>query len=113
MNANKVININQLFSDCSLLSSLPDISKWNSNNLIKMIYLLNDFSSLSSLPDISKWNANNVTNKDNLINNCRSLLSLPHFSKKIFIIAKYLLYTTSWIDKTLLLEIFKINSYHI
>jgi len=71
-----------------------------------MIYLLNNFSSLSSLPDISKWNANNVTNKDSLINNYISLLSLPHFSKKIFIIAKYLLYSL-WIDKTLLIGNFQ------
>ena len=106
MNANKVINISQLFSDGSLLSSLSDISKWNSNNLIKIIYLLNNFSSLSSLPDISKWNANNVTNKDNLINNYISLLSLPHFSKKLFIISKYFFYT-SWIDKTLLIGNFQ------
>ena len=34
-------------------------------------------SSLSSLPDISKWNTNNVNNMSDMYNDCISLLSLP------------------------------------
>ena len=50
-----------MFSECSSLSSLPDISKWNNkvNNMISMFYKC---SSLTSLLDISKWNTNKVTN---------------------------------------------------
>jgi len=50
-----------LFSDCSSLESLPDISKWNTNNVTEMIFLFYGCSSLKSLPDLSKWNTNNVT----------------------------------------------------
>ena len=50
-----------MFGECSSLSSLPDISKWNTNNAIKMDLMFSGISSLSSLPDISKWNTNSVT----------------------------------------------------
>ena len=45
-----------LFGGCSSLSSLPDISKWNTNKVINMKSLFGGCSSLLSLPDISKWN---------------------------------------------------------
>ena len=51
-----------MFSWCSSLSSLPDISNWNTNNVTNMSEMFNGCSSLSSLPDISNWNTNNVTN---------------------------------------------------
>ena len=51
-----------MFEGCSKLSSLPDISKWNTKNVTNMSYMFYDCLSLSSLPDISKWNTNNVTN---------------------------------------------------
>ena len=49
-----------MFEGCSSLSSLPDISKWNTNNVTNIIGMFNRCSSLSSLDDISKWNTNNV-----------------------------------------------------
>jgi len=54
--------MSHLFSFCNKLSSLPDISKWNTNNLTNMRSLFFCCESLISLPDISKWNTNNVTN---------------------------------------------------
>ena len=33
---NNVTNISEMFSWCSSLSSLPDISKWNTNNVTDM-----------------------------------------------------------------------------
>ena len=53
-----------MFYNCELLTSWPDISKWNINHVTNMIRMFEDcksLSSLSSLPDISKWNTNNVT----------------------------------------------------
>ena len=38
-------------------------------------------SSLSSLPDISKWNTNNATNMSSMFYECFSLLSLPDILK--------------------------------
>ena len=60
---NNITNMYSMFCDCSSLSSLPDISKWNTNNVINMSYMFYYCSSLSSLPDISKWNTNNVKDK--------------------------------------------------
>ena len=40
-------------------------------------------SSLSSLPDISKWNTNNVTNMDYMFDGCSNII-LSKIIKKIF-----------------------------
>ena len=71
----------EMFSNCSSLKSLPDISKWNTNNVTDMMGLFLGCSSLKSLPDISKWNINNVTNMMFLFVECSSLKSLPDISK--------------------------------
>ena len=58
-----------MFFRCSSLSSLPDISKWNTNNVTDMRYTFSGCSgcsSLSSLSDISKWNTNNVIYMNNI-----------------------------------------------
>jgi len=47
-----VTNMSYMFYGCSLLLSLPDISKWNTNIITKMSYMFYGCSSLSSLPDI-------------------------------------------------------------
>ena len=57
-----ITNMSFMFSGCSSLLSLPDISKWNTNNVTNMSGMFSGCSSLLSLPDISKWNTNNVTN---------------------------------------------------
>ena len=49
-----------LFSECSSISYLPDISKWNTSNIKYMNGLFSECESLLSLPDISKWNIKNV-----------------------------------------------------
>ena len=51
-----VTNMSNMFYKCSSLSSLPDISNWNTNNITNMSNMFEGCSSLSSLPDISKWN---------------------------------------------------------
>ena len=57
-----------MFYECSSLSSLPDISKWNTNNVTNMISIFNRCSSLLSLPDISKWNTNSVRYMSGMFN---------------------------------------------
>ena len=78
---NYYYDMSYVFYNCSLLSSLPDISKWNASNVNNMSEMLYNCSSLSSLPDISNWNTNNVEDMSNLFYNCSSLLSLPNISK--------------------------------
>ena len=48
--------MNQLFICYESLSSLSDISKWNTENVTDMTYMFGFFEFLTSLPDISKWN---------------------------------------------------------
>ena len=75
-----VINMGNMFNGCSSLSSLPDISKWNTRNVTYMIYMFDGCSSLSSLPDISKWNTINVNDISNKkFNGCLNII----FSKMI------------------------------
>ena len=50
----------EIFSKCSSLKSLPDISKWNKDNVINMGGLFFGCNLLKYLPDISKWNTYNV-----------------------------------------------------
>ena len=80
-NTNNVTNMSYLFYNCSSLSNLPDISKWNTNNVNNMSYMFSGCSSLSNLPDISKWNTNNVTNMSYMFSECSSLSNLPDISK--------------------------------
>ena len=57
---NTITNMYFMFYGCSSLSSLPDISKWDTKNVKNMSSMFYGCSSLSSLPDISKWDTNNV-----------------------------------------------------
>ena len=81
---NNVTNISHLFSGCSSLTSLPDISNWNTTNVSHMDYLFEKCSSLTSLPDINNWDTENVINMDNMFLNCNEALSnIPNkFNKK-------------------------------
>ena len=71
-----------MFKNCKLLSSLPDISKWNTSNVINMSDMFYGCNSLISLPDISKWNTSNVINMSHMFYECNSLISLPDISKR-------------------------------
>ena len=44
-----------IFREYSSLTSLPDISIWNTEKLTYISNMFNGCSSLISLPDISKW----------------------------------------------------------
>ena len=48
-------DISFMFSKCSSLSTLPDISKLNTFNVDNMNYMFEECMSLTYLPDISKW----------------------------------------------------------
>ena len=65
-----------MFYECTSLSSLPDISKWNTSSVIEIHNMLIGCSSLSSLPDISKWNTNDVTDMSEMFD--------EHFNKVFF-----------------------------
>ena len=72
-----------MFSECSSLTYLPDISIWNTSNLININNIFNK-TSIISLPDISKWNISKFKHKINIYNNnmtSGSFTSLSDFSK--------------------------------
>ena len=78
---NNVTIMDSMFEGCSLLISLPDISKWDIKNVINMNNMFNGCTSLISLPNISKWNTMNITYMNNIFKGCSSLISLPDISK--------------------------------
>ena len=80
-NTINVNNMSGLFRNCELLSSLPDISKWNTSNVKDMNLMFECCKSLSSLPDISKWDIINVNNISQMFRYCKSLISLPDISR--------------------------------
>ena len=74
-------NISNLFSECSSLEFLDDISKWKTDTIVEMSYLFSNCLSLKSLPDISKWNTDKVRNMKFMFSFASSLVSLPDISK--------------------------------
>ena len=81
LDTKKITDMSFLFSDCTSLTSLPDISKWDTSNVTDMNFMFSGCSLLQKLPDISKWNISNVKDISFMFNNCSSLLSLPDISK--------------------------------
>ena len=92
-----------MFSGCSFLKSLPNISKWNTNNVNNMNHMFLGCSSLISLSNISKWITNNVNNICYMFAGCSSLISLPEiflcfflfFLNEYLIICFYINYLSS------------------
>ena len=66
-----------MFVCCGALSSLPDISKWNTSDVKDMNHKLCGCDSLTTLPDISKWNTLNVNNFGSMFEGCKSSLNIP------------------------------------
>ena len=62
-NTINVSNMSQIFSGCSSLKSLPDISRWNIDKVIDILEMFSECSSLKEIPDISNWNTNTVKHK--------------------------------------------------
>ena len=79
-NTNNVTDMSFMFFGCDSLTSLPDISNWNTNNVPNMSHMFLGCNSLTSLPDISNWNTNNVTNMSYMFSWCKSLTLLPDIS---------------------------------
>ena len=47
------------------------------NNIINMSFMFSGCKSLSSLPDISKWNTSNVTDMSYMFYGCNESLKIP------------------------------------
>ena len=73
----KVTDMHSMFSGCKILSSLPDISNWDTSKVTDMTCMFRNCNNLSSLPDISKWNISKVTNMNCMFSGCDKLLNIP------------------------------------
>ena len=62
--------MNDMFSGSKSLSSLPDISKWDTQNVINMSNMFYGCSSLKSLPDLSKWDIKKVSYMNSMFYGC-------------------------------------------
>ena len=74
-----------IFAYCISLTSLPDISKWNTSNAKIINSFFYNCTSLVSLPDISKWNTGSIRQYECLYCNNTNLLLGHHrdFSKSL------------------------------
>ena len=54
-----------MFYGCKSLSSLPDISKWNTNNINNIWSMINRDS---------KWNTNNVAIMNGMLSECPNII---------------------------------------
>ena len=77
---NDITDISYMFSNCTSLISLPDISNLDITKFTKLSYMFNNCQSLVSLPEISKWNTSNIIYMDGVFKCCKSLISLPNIS---------------------------------
>ena len=74
VDTSNVTDMNQMFSDCSALTSL-DLTRWNTSNVTDMYYMFNNCSSLTFL-DVSGFDTSNITNMLAMFQNCGALTSL-------------------------------------
>ena len=83
---NNITDMSFMFDGCNSLSSLPDISKWNTSNVNNMSFMFNGCNALSSLPDISKWNTSNVNDMYGMFDGCNESLEIPSkFKNKYYV----------------------------
>ena len=80
-NTKNIISMKWMFFGCKSLESIPDISNWDISNVTDIQFMFSGCKTLTSLPDISKWNTKNITNMSGLFSECSSLISLPNISK--------------------------------
>ena len=73
-----ITNMDSMFYECTSLSNLLDISKWNTNNVTSMHSMFSGCSSLSNLSDISKWNTYTISNgiRESFMNFFRAIMLL-------------------------------------
>ena len=100
-----------MFYKCSLLESLPDISKWNLNNAIFLNGLFFNCSSLISLPDLSKWDLFNSNIHNNELDlKLFSKLSLENYIKDIILFSAFYFKNDDLYLENIMLQMPKLKS---
>ena len=70
-NTSKVTNMNDMFCDCSGLTSL-DLSGWDTSNVTSMNQMFKNCTKLETL-DLSGWDTSKVTDMNGMFNSCLKL----------------------------------------
>ena len=81
VNISNITNMSYMFSECTSLLSVSDLSKWDTSNITDMSYVFYGCSSLTKLSGISEWDTKNVIYMNNLFSFCKNLENLPDISK--------------------------------
>ena len=66
-----------MFAYCSSLTSIPNISKWNTDHVTNMRGMFLNCKSLKTLPDLTCWNTSMVKDMSDMFNGCISLKTFP------------------------------------
>ena len=69
--------MNDIFSGCSDLVALPDISAWDLSSVKNISFMFYGCSSLNCLPQLEKWNLSNVSEIEGMFLDCSSLRKVP------------------------------------
>ena len=81
-----------MFYDCSSLSTLSDISKWDIKNVNNMSYMFYNCHSLSPIKYISKWKNKNNISMDNIYNNYNKCINLIYTSIFILFLTYFIIF---------------------
>ena len=81
LDTSNVTNMNGMFLGCKSLYYLSDISKWNTSNVESMKGMFNGCKSLSFLPNISTWDVSNVIDMSYMFMNCKSISNFPDLTE--------------------------------
>ena len=74
-----ITDMSHMFDNCTSISSLPDISKFDTINITNMSYIFYNFRCLS-FPNILNWKTENVTNMSGMFSKCQFIYSCPDIS---------------------------------
>ena len=72
----------EMFSGCTSLISLHNISNWNTMSVQNMSYMFENCPKLTDLRNLSKWNINKVKEALDMYRGCNKKLKTPKFKIK-------------------------------
>ena len=72
-NTRNVKDMSYMFSGCTNLKELPDISNWNIGNVINMEKMFSGCSNLIDIPYLSSWDTNKAENISGMFKKCSKL----------------------------------------
>ena len=76
-----ITDMSYMFSNCSSLIYLPNISNWNMKNVVNISFIFSQCSSLRfNIEEKLQWDTSNFKNIEGMFNCCSSLQYIPNIS---------------------------------